>query len=72
MWAPGWMGWGRWGYLPCRLPLGVEVRGAAARNLARVGACADELRLIGVERDEVPPVVGRAEGGKGSLSRKES
>ena len=42
--------------------------GAAARNLARVG----DSRLMGVERDEVPTRVGRAGGGKSSLSRKVS
>ncbi len=48
-------------------------KGVAARNLARlVGACADELRLMGVERDEVPTSVGRAKGRKGFLSRKVS
>ena len=51
---------------------GGGVKGAVARDLARVGACANELRLMGVERDEVPPDVGRAGGGKGSLSRKAS
>ena len=33
---------------PFRFPLGGEVRGAAALSLARVGACADEIRLMGV------------------------
>ena len=46
--------------------------GAAALSLAPVGACADELRLMGVERDEVPTGEGREEGDKGSLSRKSS
>jgi hypothetical protein len=46
--------------------------GVSARNLARVGACADELRLMGVERDELPTEVGRAGGGRGYLSRKVS
>jgi hypothetical protein len=45
---------------PFRLPLGGEVRGAAALSLARVGACANELRLMGVERDEVSTRVGRS------------
>ena len=53
-------------------PRGGGLRGAAARNLARVDACADELRLMGVERDGVPIDVGRAGGSKGSLSRKAS
>jgi len=48
------------------------VRGAATRNLARVGAYADELRLMRVERDDEPISVGRAEGGKGFLSMKVS
>ena len=47
-----------------------EVGGASARNLTQVGACSDELRLMGVERDELPTKVGRAGGGRGSLSRK--
>ena len=44
--------------------------GAAALSLVRVGACADELRLIGVERDEVPTGLCMAGVDKGSLSRK--
>jgi hypothetical protein len=46
--------------------------GAAALSLARVGACADELRLLVVERDEVPSEVGRVVKVGGSLSRKPS
>ena len=46
--------------------------GASALNLARVGACADEIRLMGVERDELPTNVGRSGGGRDSLSRKMS
>ena len=50
-----------------------EVDGVAARSLVRVGACADELRLIGVGRAEVYTLVGRVEGVVGSLySRKAS
>ena len=30
-----------------------------ARILARVGACADELRFMGVEREELPADMGR-------------
>ena len=45
---------------PCWSPLGGEVGRAVALNLVRVGACADELRLMGVERDEVPTIVSRA------------
>ena len=41
-----------------------------ALRLARVSACADELRLMGVERDGEPAGVGRAGGGNGSLARK--
>jgi len=48
------------------------VGGVAARSLARVGACADELRLMGVERSEVFTLVGRVGEGRGSLSRKVS
>jgi len=36
---------------PWWFPCGGEVGGATARNFARVGACADELRLMGVERE---------------------
>ena len=43
-----------------------------ARGLARVGACADELRLMGVARDEVLAVVGRACSGEGSRASKSS
>ena len=38
------------------------MEGAAACSLARVGACADELRLMGVERAEVSTLVGRVGG----------
>ena len=55
-----------------RPPLAGEEGDAVARNLARVGACADELRLMGFERDDVLADVGRASGGKGSLARKSS
>ena len=44
-------------------PQGGEVGGAAARNLTRVGGCADELRLMVVERSEVSILVGRVGGG---------
>jgi hypothetical protein len=48
------------------------VEGASACSLARVGACADELRLMGVERAEVSTLVGRVGGGVGSLTMKAS
>ena len=57
---------------PFRCFLGEEGLSAAAFSLARVGACADELRLMGVERDEMPTEVGRAVGAEGSLSRNSS
>ncbi len=38
---------------PFRLPLGGVVGGAAAFRFVRVGACADELRLMGVGRSRV-------------------
>ena len=41
-------------------PLGGEEGVVVVRSLARVGACADELRLRGVDRDEVPTDMGRA------------
>ena len=44
---------------PWWFPLEGEAGGAAARSLARVGACADELRLMGVERAEMSILVGR-------------
>ena len=53
-----------------RFSLGEEGMGAAALRLARVRACADELRLMGVERVEVPTEVGRASGAEDSLSMK--
>jgi hypothetical protein len=46
--------------------------GATACDLVRVGACADELRLMGVERTELFILVGRVGGGVGFLSRKAS
>jgi hypothetical protein len=53
-------------------PLGGEVGSVAPCSLARVGACADELRLVGVERAEVSALVGRVGGGVDSLSKKAS
>ena len=53
-------------------PLGGEVGDVTACSLVRVGACADELRLMGVVRDEAFTLVGRMGGGVGSLSRKAS
>jgi len=41
-------------------PMGVKVHGVVARILARIGACADELRLMGVERAEVLANMGSA------------
>ena len=70
MWAPRKAGWDDGGCLPWWSPLGGEVEGATARSLARVGACADELRLMGVERADVSILVGRMRGGDGSLSSK--
>jgi len=57
---------------PRRFPLGGKVGGAATCTLARVSACADELRLMGAERAEVSTLVGRVGRGRGSLSRKVS
>ena len=53
-------------------PLREGVEGASACNFMRVGACADELRLMGVVRAEAFTLVGRVGGGVGSLSRKAS
>ena len=62
MWALGWAGWDRLG-VPA-LPVSPRSRGrdASALNLARFGACADELRFMGVERDELPINLGSGEG----------
>jgi hypothetical protein len=57
---------------PFRFSLGEEWMGAAALSLARVGSCADELRLLGVERDEITTEMDSASGAEGSLSRKSS
>ena len=57
---------------PFRFPFGEEGMGAVALSLARVGACADELRLLGVERDEITTEMDSASGAEGSLSRKSS
>ena len=51
------------GARPLWSPLGGDGEGALARILARVGTCADEFRLMGVERDEVLANVGSAVGG---------
>ncbi len=48
------------------------MRGVTACSLVRVGACANELRLMGVERAEVFTLVGRVGEGVGSLSKKAS
>jgi hypothetical protein len=56
---------------PCRPPLGGE-GGAVALSFVRVGACADELRLMGVERSGLPSDAGGAGGNEGSLTRKSS
>ena len=53
-------------------PLRGEVAGATACSLLRVGAYADELRLMGVERIEAFTLVWRVGGGVGSLSKKTS
>ena len=53
-------------------PLREGVEGATACSLMRFGACADELRLMGVVRAESFTLVERVGGGVGSLSRKAS
>ena len=57
-------------------PLGPRFGGeegcAVARSLAQVGACADEFRLMGVERDEVHTDVGRSSGDEAYLAIKSS
>ena len=53
-------------------PLRGEVGVATACSLVRVGACADELRLMGVERAEAFTLVAIVGGGVGSLSKKAS
>ena len=53
-------------------PLRGEMGGATACSLVRVGAFADELRLMGVERVVAFTLVGRMGGGVGSLSKKAS
>jgi hypothetical protein len=58
------------GFLYRWSPLREGVVGVTACNLMRVGACADELCLMGVVRVEVFTLVGRVGGGVGSLSKK--
>ena len=58
------------GCRPFRLPLGGEKKGTAALIMARVGAYANELRLMGVGRIEMPTYVGGTGGDEGSLARK--
>jgi hypothetical protein len=50
-------------------PHGGEGEGVVARILERVGACANKLLLMGVEREEVRAKVGKAGGGWGSDAR---
>ncbi len=56
-------------YLP---PFGGGEEGVFVRIFARVGACADKLRFMGLGRDEVHADMGRSGGGGGSLARKSS
>jgi hypothetical protein len=57
---------------PLRLPLVGEVGGAATLRFVRVGACADELCLMGVGWDKVSPGGSRGEREICSLARKSS
>ena len=57
---------------PFRLSLGGEEEGAAALSLARVVACDDEPRFMGVGRGEIPTDVGGAGGDDSSLAMKSS
>jgi hypothetical protein len=70
--ASCWVGWREWGALPLSPPLGGHDREAVARILARVGACADELRSMRVEREEVHANMASAGGGYGSDARNAS
>ena len=56
------------------IPVAPRRRGGevAAFSLARIGACVDEFRFIGVERDVVPAGAARAGGDKGFLSIRKS
>ena len=47
------------GYSPLMPLFGGEEEGAVARSLVRVGACADELRFMGVDRSGVLADVGK-------------
>jgi hypothetical protein len=60
------------GCLPFRLPLVGDVGGAATLRFVRVGACADELRLMGVERDKFSIGGCRGERRRCSLASKSS
>ncbi len=53
-------------------PWGGGARGAVVFRFVRVGACADELRLMGAGRSEVSTEVFEVEGGRGSLVRNSS
>ena len=50
-------------------PLGGEGAWVMARMLARVGACTDEVRLMGIERAEALASLGSASGGWVSVAR---
>ncbi len=52
-----------------RLPLVGEGEGEVTFIFVRVGTCADELRLMGVVREEVLPKWGSTGGGWGSVAR---
>ena len=60
------------GALPLWLLLGGDGGGAVARILARVCACAGELRLMRIDREEVHVNAGIASGGCGSDARNAS
>ena len=72
--ASGWAGWreGGEGGRPRCSPLGGEGEEVVARILARVGACADELRLLEVEREKVHGSMGSAGEDWGSYARNTS
>ena len=55
------------GARPWCSPLGGEGEGVVPRILARVGACADELRLMRVERADMLARMGSAGMGWGSV-----
>ena len=68
----GWSRWGGGGFPASPVTLGGVVGGAVVFRFVRVDACADEIRLMGVGRNEVSTDVFEVERYRGSFVRNSS